>query len=413
MKKFIVLALAGIFCLALALPAMGQVKLSGGITFEWNYIDRDEARSAGGVGPGVINRDNGYEDMMMNMSMPLTWMQASYVSKDKVVSGVLRIRMGGNEGGSEYATDNELNLYLANMTYRFSDKFSMTFGRQVTLLAPMSPPTYAAFQKYYHIVGLGFGNQNHTSLYDGITAEFVLSPMARLQIGIFDNDTDNAEIPIAFGTSAGVPATALREENDLPRFDMALPINWNWLTIVPSFSYLTQDYDQVVSGSDSDLDIWAAALSARATFGPFYIEGEIVFGDNLSVGNYNAGYGGRGFGGPRAYVDSAGNIRIADEENVLWYISLGWKFGPATLSGWYGQANFECEGNPTVGLDAAEFDITTEMYGLSCPISIGNGFTIRPELLFFDYDDSAVLGGAQNIDRGEEMIMSILFMLAF
>jgi hypothetical protein len=96
MKKFFVLALTGICCLALALPAMGQVKLSGGVTFEWNYIDRDGARSFGAVPPGFINRDNGYEDMMMNMSMPLTWMQASYVSKDKVVSGVLRIRMGGN-----------------------------------------------------------------------------------------------------------------------------------------------------------------------------------------------------------------------------------------------------------------------------------------------------------------------------
>jgi hypothetical protein len=407
MKKFFVLALTGICCLALAIPAMGQVKMSGMIQMDWNYIDRDEAFMAGGVAPGFINRDNGFETMSFDMTLPLTFMQISYVSKDKVLSGVLRYRLGGSNAGTD-AT----NLYLANMTYRFSDRFSMTFGRQNTILAPMSIPQYGGWEKWGHIVGIGYGNQNHTSLLDGITAEFVLSPMARLQMGIFDPDTDNGEIPAAFGTSAGVPATALREENDLPRFDIALPINWNWLTIIPSFSYLTQEYDQVVSGSDNDVDIWAAALSARATFGPFAIEGEITFGENMGDGNYNAAAF-TGFGGALAYRDNAGNWRVAEEDNVAWYISLSWKFGPATLYGIYGQSNMECEGNPMVGLDAAEFDITSEMYGLICPISIGGGFTIQPELMFYDWDDDATVAGAQNIDRGEEMVMSVMFRLGF
>jgi hypothetical protein len=422
MKKFLVLALTGICCLALAIPAMGEVKMSGFITMDWNYIDMDEARAANragnaplGVAPGQLNYDNGFEDMSFDIPMPLTFLQASYVSKDKVVSGVLRIRLGSNYPGAT----TPVNLFYAYMQYNFSEKFSMKFGRQLTILAPMFPSQWTGFDQWGHIIGIGWGNTNHTSLRDGITAEFKLSPMARLQVGIFDNDTDNAEAPTNFGTNA-VPAGSIipvvREENDLPRFDIALPINWNWLTIVPSFSYVTQEYDQVVAGSENDVDCWAGALSARASFGPFAIEGEITFGENLGSGGYS---GGSLLASTQtAYQDPAGNWRIADTDDLNWYISLAWKFGPAKLSGMYGQANSESEGNPMIAagppnFDAAEFDITRQFYGLSCDIHIGGGFMIRPELMFYDYDDSALFAGLQNRDFGEEMIMAIQFQLAF
>jgi hypothetical protein len=422
MKKLFLLALTGIFCLAIALPAIGAVKMGGMITMDWNYVDMDSARAANrsgtaplGVAPGQLVFDNGFEDMSFDFPMPLTFLQASYVSKDKVVSGLLRLRVGGDTAGTT-----PINLYYAWMKYRFSDRFSMQFGRQNTLLAPMSAAQYSGYAQWGHIVAIGWGNQNHTSLRDGITAEFVLSPMVRLQMGIFDPDTDDGEAPITgnagngFGvdnTPAGSIPPVVREENDIPRFDIALPINWNWLTIVPSFSWLAQDYDQVAAGSENDLDCWAVALSARASFGPFSIQGEITFGENLGSGNYSGGS--LLTSDKTSYQDVNNNWRISDTDDLAWFIQLAWKFGPATLYGMYGQLNSESEGDPMVGLDAAEYDVTQEFYGLSCPISIGGGFTIRPELFFYDYDDSALMAGNQNRDLGEEMILSVLFMLAF
>jgi predicted porin len=308
---------------------------------------------------------------------------------------------------------NTINCYYAYINYAFSKQFSMRFGRQFTLLAPVTISQYGGWMQWMHIVGIGFGNQNHTSLADGITASIKLSPMAELKLGIFDNDTDNGEVPAGYGTSAGVPATALREENDLPRFDAAVHIHWGPLFIAPSFSYLTQEYDQVVAGSDNDVDCWGAALSARAGFGPFTLRGEITFGENMADGTYNAASLSSGFGGARTYVDTAGNNRVADEENTAWFLGLSYKMGPATINAYYGQANMECEGNPLVGLDAAEFDVTTQMYGVSVPISVGGGFIIRPEVFFYDYDDDALQGGVQNRDLGEEAVISLIFMLAF
>jgi hypothetical protein len=420
MKKLFLLALTCICCLALALPAMAEVKVGGMITLDWNYIDRDEARAANvagtapaGVAPLQLNYDNGYEDMRMEFPMPLNFLQVSYVSKDKVVSGLLRWRLGS---AGANGTTGAINLYYAWMNYKFSDQFSMRFGRQDTILAPMSPSQLSGFDSWGHIVGIGYGNQNHTSLKDGITAEIKMSPMIALQMGIFDNSTTTTEAPALFGVNAspvGAVPPVVREENVLPRFDIALPITWNFLKIVPSFSYLTQEYDQVVAGSQNDIDIWAGALSAYAAFGPFSITAEVCFGENLGSGNYS---GGSLLASTQTfYLDTAGNFQIADTDDIAWFVDLAFKFGPATLHGIYGQINSESEGNPLIGTpgDAAEWDITRQMYGLACPITIGGGFSIRPELFFYDFDDSAILAGAPNRDLGEETIFAVLFMLNF
>jgi len=418
MKKLFILALTGVCCLALAVPAMSTVKLNGMITMDWNYIDRDDARAAGGfVPPNVINLDNGFNDMRFEFPMPLNFLQVSYVSKDQVVSGLLRWRLGS---AGALGSTGAINLYYAWINYKFSDQFSMRFGRQNTILAPMSPSQLSGWDSWGHIVGIGWGNQNHTSLLDGITAEFKFNPMISLQVGIFDNDTDNAEpVTAAVGAvPAGAIAPTVREENTFPRFDVALPIKWNWLTLIPSFSYLRQNYDQVIAGADDDVTIWAAAISARAGFGPLSITGEITFGQNMGSGNYNADITyfafsglGTGIGGPKAYVDAAGNAKIEDADNLLWFIDLGYKFGPATLHAIYGQSKVDCDVNPVSPMD--DYDIKSQMYGLALPISIGGGFTIRPELFFYDYDDSALWAGAPNLDMGQETIVSVLFQLYF
>jgi len=52
------------------------------------------------------------------------------------------------------------------------------------------------------------------------------------------------------------------------------------------------------------------------------------------------------------------------------------------------------------------------MYGISWPISVAKGFTIRPELMFYDYDDSAQIEGSQ-FDRGSEWVLGVQAMLVF
>jgi len=436
MKKLFVVALTCVCCMAIALPAMADVKLGGMITLDYNYIDRNDARSANtngaaiatngfpGILPNQVNMDDGYNITRMEFPMPLNFLQVSYVSKDKVVSGLLRWRLGSNHA---LGSTGDINLYYAYINYKFSDMFSMRFGRQDTILAPFSPSQLSGYDSWGHIVGIGWGNQNNTSLLDGITAELKFNPMISLKLGIFDNDTDPAvggAEPISGATNA-VPAGTIpptvREENIAPRFDISLPITWNWLTVIPSFSYLSQSYDSVLAGNEDSIDIWAGAVSARAGFGPFSITGEMTWGKNMGAGNYNADITylalnglGTGIGGPKAYVTAMGNSQIEDEDNLLWFIDLAFKFGPATLHGIYGQSHSETAPNQAAAVPSStDFDIKSQMYGLACPITIGGGFTIRPELFFYDYDDDATWGGRQNLDLGKEAVLAVLFQLYF
>ena len=53
------------------------------------------------------------------------------------------------------------------------------------------------------------------------------------------------------------------------------------------------------------------------------------------------------------------------------------------------------------------------MYGVSVPISIAKGFSIRPEFMYYDFDSSAQVGGVSGVDLGNEWLLGLQFLLAF
>ena len=86
---------------------------------------------------------------------------------------------------------------------------------------------------------------------------------------------------------------------------------------------------------------------------------------------------------------------------------MAFKLGAATPHIIYGFNNRELD---LVG--ATDTDITGTMYGVHVVIPVAKTFLIRPELMFYDYDDSAKVPGA-TVDMGTHMIAGICFMIAF
>ena len=70
-------------------------------------------------------------------------------------------------------------------------------------------------------------------------------------------------------------------------------------------------------------------------------------------------------------------------------------------------------------VDAAEFDITRMAYGLQFPIYIAKNFKVVPQIWYFDYDDSAEVGGTAaaprtaDTDLGSEMMIGLFWQLTF
>jgi hypothetical protein len=281
-------------------------------------------------------------------------------------------------------------------------------------------------------VGAGYGNVHGGTSRIGARWYVKFSDAARLELQLLDPDNDSAEtiagsvtVNVVNVTALGVTTAVqsittsvfpvagtgvLREETVIPRLDVSLPLTFgNWV-IEPSGTYLTQKYDEVGSGAEDSITIWGLCAGLRFGAGMFSFAGEITYGQNLTVGNY-VGAATPPSGGrpnvsllPIAFTDTAGNLQIEDVECLSFWAQVGLKLGPSTIYGIYGQNNQEAD---VVGI---RNEIERKMYGISWPISIVKGMTIRPELMWYDQDTKATLAGTE-VNLGKEWIFGVQTML--
>jgi len=314
----------------------------------------------------------------------------------------MMLRMGGRGGGGVPGGDAYMNY--GYIDWQFSPAAYLRFGRQNTVFAAMSPLQMLGTSSG-HVVAIGFGNFNHTSTRDGARLSIKFSDMMGLDVMAIDPDNDNAEDPVGYGTTAtGVN----REENSIPRLDVALPIKLGSLTIVPSLTYLTQEYDEVAAGNDNSVDILGYALSIKLALGTFSFTGEVVAGDNLANGNYSGG-----IGGAETYTDASGNSKVSDSENLAWFGMVSIKLGPSSLNLMYGSNSYENDNDGGTVAAPLKTEVERTFYGISWPIGVAKGLTIRPEYMVYDYDESATVQGVTGINNGKESIAGVQFMLAF
>jgi hypothetical protein len=85
---------------------------------------------------------------------------------------------------------------------------------------------------------------------------------------------------------------------------------------------------------------------------------------------------------------------------------VAFKLGPATINGTFGQARYENDGVDT--------DVRTTMYGISVPITMAKGFTVRPEVFRYDYGDGSKgrVAGVET-DFGTEIVGGVQFQITF
>jgi hypothetical protein len=279
-------------------------------------------------------------------------------------------------------------------------------------------PSAAAMGHPLTTLLVGYGNL-HASNGDMLKAYVKFNDMIRMEFAIQDPDTDDAEAPANFPNADATGATN-REENDIPRLDIAFPITIGNFTIEPSATYLTQDYDQVAPGYEDSIDIWGVAVGAKAGFGPVTISAEITYGHNLGNGNYTgAGHAGSAAAIPaRARAVDANGDGIANEieDSDVWmgWIQFDFNFGPATLKLAWGIEDVQNDGGIIVG---DEVDTTRMGYALALPINVAKGFTITPTVIYFDRDDSAhdgtVRAGNPDVDYGDQLLVGVQFNLKF
>lgn len=418
MKKFVILALAVVFCLAIALPATAELKISGLASFDVYSHYQDDALKSGGVVAGAVATVNDERTTQMNIWPYTNYIKFNYTNKDATLGSTTRIYMGRRNTG--LASAGKTGASVANWTFDVGANniwwkpmpdVTLRFGSQGQIVGGRGGPG---------IIGgidvtccnIGAGNL-HGSNRMGITADVKINDMVRLQIGVMDPHDDTtaalgtlprADSPTNDSTVAGF--IAADEENSIPRFDIGLPIKFGSFSFKPKAGWLVRDFDQVAANSEDDYDTWVLSIDGAFTYGPLTLAGEYSIADNMSDSNFVGGSAANA----KTFINSSGFVQIEDNEADLWFLDLSWKLNPQmNLRLWYGEYEHENQVGPGTG-DDEERERTN--YGIRFTYYITPNFQFRPAYNFWDFGDDNILAGVRT-DSGKESVIGVGFLLVF
>jgi len=408
---------------------VAKIKIGGMITQDVLYFDQDSSRTRSETfynNTGVpvypspaYNPQSKFSATDIRMPQALNRLNVAYSNDDNTIRGFIEIRGGTNAGGGIDVLDTPGNMSAFVWNYAWIDwvlspNDFIRFGRQTQAFAIRAPSQMVGSARG-HVVGNGFGNIHGGTSRDGIRWYHTFTDTVKLEVMLLDPDNDGAETIGAFSPQVIGGATAnVLEENWMPRIDVALPLNFGNVRLWPSGTYLQQKYDQVGPGREDTIDIWGLALGGQVKVGPLTFDAEVTYGQNLANGNYVGAATGSGAGMAAGFSANAalvGNDAINDSKVTAWWLDVGWAIGPATIHGIVGSSKFKREDDITPA--GTNIDQTTWMYGVSIPISVAKGFTIRPEIMGYDLDTSANVGNTTERDFGKEYLVGVQFMLVF
>jgi hypothetical protein len=144
--------------------------------------------------------------------------------------------------------------------------------------------------------------------------------------------------------------------------------------------------------TDHSIDSWVVALGLKFNMGPFYINGDVLRGQNL--GQYQFTFQ---LGDDDARWSNTTNS-VIDNKTWGWMIAAGYKINDMfALEAGYGYTKHDLD---TPG----RWQDTTQGYYLQCQITLAKGVTITPEIGKLDWMDSSFVGpnaGVADQDQGD------------
>ncbi|MEE9418924.1 MAG: hypothetical protein V3W43_05570 [Desulfatiglandaceae bacterium] len=378
MKKLFIFGFAALLLVAFTAPAMAKVKMGGIIFTDFYYLDRDK-NNAGSTEPLTNTR----------IEVPgITRLNGRWTNEDNV-GMFIEFGLGGALG----ATDTSLRH--AYGWWDVSPMFTLMAGHSTTPFSQLNPSQLLGTNSgSLNIIGLGYGDF-YSGRFPQVRGTFRFGKVARLEIALVDPSGGNA---------GPWPATA-QNNSKLPRVDIAVPLHFGPVRLYPGFLVQQKSVDLAPAGVDDSITTYIGTIGAKAGFGPFGIAAEGNWGKN--VGNTRMGMGNSPSTGTIASATLLNTNQIHDAETFSFWIDASFKFGPATPHLMYGLQ--ESKNQTAAG---ANTECRTQMIGISVPISLAKGFSIRPEFMWYDDGDIKTSGSA-SVDNGKYSIYGVQFQITF
>ncbi|MBW2008268.1 MAG: hypothetical protein JRJ16_09540 [Deltaproteobacteria bacterium] len=379
MKKLFVLGVAALLIVAFTVPAMAKVK--------------------GGVAKGSTTNEDDWSATEIQVPK-ITRFKARWTNEHNV-GMYIEFGLGDDTYGDSGNAD--ASLRHAYGWWDASPSFRIMAGHSTTPFSPLTPTQIVGefSEGGLHIIGAGYG-EFYSGRFPQLRFVFKFGDMGKLGIALVDPQKGTDAAPAAeTGTTADNDST-------IPRIDVGLDLYLGPVKLYPSFFYHKKTWDNAAAGQEDELTAYGYSLGIKTGFGPVTIaaEGQIGqnWGNTAGISNVVTPV----VLASRAWNDQA-NGKMYDADCWAYWLDVGFKAGPATLHVLWGQSNAENERASGKGDD---YEATSTMYGVSAIIPLSKTFLLRPEIMFYDWDDGAKVAGTE-IDYGKQAIYGVCFMIAF
>jgi len=410
MKKLFIVSIAVIMCLALTLPAVAEVKMSGGVNFLAYYYTgspetQTDARRVATV-PGFASQGTPAElaaygedpsrgvgdrkTFQMNLSALLTSLRATYTNQKGTYGATIGVYMGQI---NNWPTNWEIQTGATYMWWNITPTVKLSVGKISQFIGGVGPSSLIEHNEYERdsrtfaaasgsgiyadtvggvpVAGLtSFGRISTTSI-PGAEIDFKVNDMVTVKFGIMDPDDDGTP-GITLASNAGGSAL---EQITFPRLDLSVPIRWGNIYIQPKGSYIKRKYQNVIATSDDSFDCWLIGVDGTVQFGPLQVLGQYTYGKNIGANNYSGP--GSTSAWPQVYTDTAGYTHIEDVTDNAWCFQLRWQATPKiAVQGGYGQWVGKSDVNPVVTYD--DYHYKRSGWVANLWYSVGPNFFIIP-----------------------------------
>ena len=409
MKKLFVIGLAALLLVVFTMPVMAKVKIGGIVFTDFYYLNRDKDNAAfRGVGDGTTSYN------VTAIQVPnITRLYGRWTNEDNV-GMYIELGLGQGGGNADFSTSNVVTLRHAYGWWDINPSFRLMAGKTTTPFSPLNPSQLLGTRSgSVNIIGVGYGDY-YSDRIAQVRGTFKFGKVGRLEVALVDPN----------GTMAGGTSTTYNawpvgpwpdyaaNNSTIPRIDIGVPLYFGPVALYPGLLWQRRGVDGSNTGTwttppnqpiDDNITTIIGSLSAKAGFGPFGVSVE---------GNYGQNWGNtRGLAGVTpASILAFASLRSDNEVNnattYSFWIDLNYKFGPVTPHIIYGQMKTKNQ------LNFDDIEAKTQMVGFSVPIQLAKGFSIRPEVMWYD-DGKVSVTGSPDTDYGSYMIAGVQFQITF
>ncbi len=398
MKKLFVLGIAALLLVAFSVPAMAEVKIGGIIFTDFYYLQRNSKSAA------IYEGTNGKESYSnTRIELPsITRLYGRWTNEDNV-GMYIEFGIGGASGSTAVSVRHAYGWWDVN------SQFQIMAGHSTTPFSPLNPSQLLGTQdNSLNIIGVGYG-EYYSGRFPQVRATFEMNKMFGIALAVVDPN-GGARFIDASGTINPQDYTT---STKIPRFDLGAHINIGPVVLYPGLLWQQRTFDkQVNSTIDDSVSTYAGSLGLKFGMGPVMLTAEGNYGQN--IGNTRMLIGANptatnsGVTSYRPTVNS--DYRLDDTTGWGYWIDLAFKFGPVTPHLIFGQMSSSGDDNP--------LDYKSMMWGISCPIQLAKGFSVRPELMWYDDGDSNTAWNnttatQSSVDSGSYQVFGVQFQITF